>query len=204
LGYDGIQIYRSQQLNLSLTDIVGVLEDTNKPNAVVIFPYHDYNHFGWAFENKPSLDFFNDLQRVYDVKTSIVEYEEKVYTQIRSIPNIELLVLAGHGKQHLLYLGSNGSDETQTLDFGDIEIEIPLSYLNPKAKIFLWSCSTGRGGENEYNLANFLSMMAEGREVISSGEDFNSKQIEVTSFYPFSTEIINSNGAKIDYSTGKY
>ena len=47
-------------------------------------------------------------------------------------------------------------------------------------------------------------MMAEGREVISSGEDFNSKQIEVTSFYPFSTEIINSNGAKIDYSTGKY
>jgi len=141
--------------------------DTSKPNALVVFPVSDWNGTFLTLTSGPQhtpLGVISDIKKFYDVQVIIAGTEQEVYKSLASTPNIDLLILGGHGKKTALLL-SKEKGEKGEIDTSDNEMRDYLSHLSPNAKIILNSCSTGEGGENTDNLANFIAGMAPGREV---------------------------------------
>ncbi len=201
---DGDRLIRSKELKERKLFLFryeeGQFEDTNKPNAVIVYPTNDRNT---AFETPESMRFFGMIREKYDIRLVIAEKEEEVYKAIDSTPDIELLILGGHGSENSLSLGeedpmlANGTkSEEYKLDLSDKEIAQYLKKLKPQAVIFLNSCSNAKGDENSDNLANFVIKNADGRKVIASKEPFSASNVHIKSLYPFDIQII-----KIRYST---
>lgn len=167
-------------------------KDTKKPNAVIIFPFKDWNG---AFKDRGILTFYHKIEQEYDVFVKVASTEEDMYNAIDTIPNIELLVLGGHGNINVLWFDwkkkSEETDEKSYLSISDLELGDYLNELNPNAVILLYSCSNAKGGKNEINLANFVMSHANGRKVIASTKPFNSGGIEIISIYPLDIKIKN-------------
>lgn len=211
MDLNGKIIYRYYQLGLTEEDIFSY-SDTEKPNAVVIFPINDYNK---AFESDGEAELFEMIKENYDVWVKIVSQEDEVYDAISYVPNIELLILGGHGTQTTLSLGEDDlrlkestKNETYTIDIQDLELKDYLPMLNSDAVIFLNSCSNAEGGREKNNLANFITEMSNGRKVIAAKEPFSTGNIDVISIYPFDVNLGYSfffdQSKEITYKSGSF
>ena len=73
--------------------------DTEKPNALVTIPEKDYND---AFRNKDYKNFLDELKSGYDVNFKIISDERELYSNLDKTPNLELLVIGGHGHKNMV------------------------------------------------------------------------------------------------------
>jgi hypothetical protein len=191
--FKGQELYRFYQLGLKKSDLER-FNDTEKPNAVIVYPTRDWN---LVFEKIESIEFFQKVRKAYDVNIVIASEEKQTYKVIEDTPNIELLILAGHGSKDSLSLSesdlrlfsSTKDDERYKIDKTDSELGKYLSKLEKNATIFLLSCSNAEGGEEADNLANYVIKLAGGRKVIASKKPFGFKEIEINSLYPFDVSI---------------
>ncbi|MBI5398499.1 hypothetical protein HZB03_03470 [Candidatus Woesearchaeota archaeon] len=192
--FTDLQIRRFYQLKLSPDEVLH-FHDTEKPNALLIYPSADGNG---AFYDVSSQKFLANVKEKYDVGVLVATVEQEVYAAIDEIPTIELLVLSGHGTKDSLRLGernpaeqkhANYRNEEFMIDLYDWKLLKHLDKLSPNATIFLNSCSTATGGKEADNLANFVSFAASRRKVIASKEDFKTQEINVVSRYPLELKI---------------
>lgn len=197
---DGFSIYRFTQLGLGKKDVF--FYDTKKPNAVVIYPFNDWN---WTFESENSVSLFKRIREKYDVLVRIASQEQQVYDAIDIVPNSYLLVLAGHGTNKVISLGENDlarmepqkNDESYTIDTSDSEIAHHLQKLNPKGTIFLFSCSNAAVGDGT-SIADFIVHASKGRRVIAATDSFGPGDVQIKFVYPFHVGIVKD-GKDITY-----
>lgn len=184
IGIEGFRIYRFWQLGVAKDELLG-FKDTEKPNALVVYPAKDNG----PFENDYSVRFFKKVKENYDVYVVIASKEREVYNALSWLSNVKLLILSGHGNDKFLNLGA-GSEEEYRIDVFDTELEGYLDKLDSDAVIFLDSCSTAEGGLYGDNLANFVIKKAKGRKVIASKVDYTAEDVKVISMHPFDVKII--------------
>jgi hypothetical protein len=199
-NYDGFTIKRYYQLDQDLEDMLGFM-DTEKPNALFIYPTDDHNG---AFETPSAIELYKELKKEYDVELILADTEDPVYEALEKIPNIELLVLGGHGSQKSLHLGKIVDKENREkyfIDTEDIELKDYLANLTSDATIYLMSCSNAKGGENAENLANYVASISEERTVIASKEPFAIAWVELKDKYPLELQINNQEGEDVTYVT---
>jgi len=145
-GFDGRKIYLYHKLGLETDEII-YFKDTEKPNAVIVFPVFDPKYGNWkrpAFvENINTLALFNQIKQEYDSFVLITGNEQDIYNTLITIPNIELFYLAGHGTKTSLYFqaGENNNNlksasERNYISIQDTELEKYLDNLNPQGVIF--------------------------------------------------------------------
>ncbi len=199
--FRGAQLAQLYRLGISAPEALA-FEDTAKPDALFIYPASDNNpdlygrYVGGVFRDANSINFFNEAKKAYDLKVEVVAEEDQFYARLLSSVEFEYLLLAGHGSADSLALGTGEEDERQKIDIYDLELENYLQNLAPNAVIFLYSCSTGEGGDNAVNLANTLAKWAHGRKVIAPKEPLYTNRVAVNSFYPFDATLT-------DHETGK-
>jgi hypothetical protein len=169
-------------------------EDTEKPNALVIYPTSDYNG---AFRTRDAHNFLKQIKQTYDMTLVFAKQENEVYDALENVSNIELLILGGHGSPECLSLSEVLSEKAR-IDTSDTELGNHLHNLSENASIFLYSCSNGKGKEDETNLANFISFLSN-KKVYSSIAPFSSKDINIKSLVPFDLEI-NKGWQELTYS----
>lgn len=213
----GFHIFRYAQLGMTKEEIVE-FRDTEKPNALLIFPTADYND---VFQLESVFSLFREIKRSYDVLVRFAITEQDVYDAILFVPDTELLFVAGHGSSKTLRLGGKGAEaawrrrggekkvvgwgkhivglyerdmrEEYFIDTTDHILEAYLPFLHPNATIFLLSCLTGYEGfvgTKNTNLATFISTIAGERRVLASKESFTPAQVQIKSVYPFEARII--------------
>jgi hypothetical protein len=188
---DKEKIIRYTQLRLPIKDII--FKDTEKPNALIVYPIIDNGSY---YNIKDGIKFLKNVISGYDVQLIIAKDENEVYNAIDYVPNIEFLCLAGHGTKHNLILSKER--EKGEIDTSDSELADHLRKLNPDAVIYLLSCSTGEGGSKELNLANKIAEWSDNKKVISfttimkaGSRGFTSKRTLggiydlIKSYYPF-------------------
>ena len=200
--FTGAQLTQLYSLNISVQEAL-TSKDTAKPDALFIYPASDNNpglygrYVSGVFRDANSIKFFNEMKKAYDLKVEVVSEENQFYAQLLSQTEFEYLLLAGHGRADSLDLSvRREEDEKLKIDIYDYELENYLQNLAPNAVIFLYSCSTGEGGDNAVNLANTLAKWAHGRKVIAPKEPLYTNRVAVNSFYPF-------DAALTDHETGK-
>jgi hypothetical protein len=184
-GFNPKETYRFKQLGISLEEALA-FRDTEKPNALLVYPMDDSG----AFENKAAIGIYSRIKEVYDVKTVIAATKKDVYAAIDKTPDIELLVLGGHGTSETLTLGEDRKNEQHRIGISDIELGEYIRKLSIAAVIVLDSCRTAQGGGEGKNLANFVAGMSEGRKVIAAYESYGSSNVVIISIYPFDMDII--------------
>lgn len=209
----GFHIFRYAQLGMTKEEIIE-FRDTEKPNALLIFPTADYNE---VFQLDSVSTLVQEIKKTYDVLVHFAITEQDFYDAILSVPDTELLFIAGHGSSKTLRLGGKGAEaawirrggekkvtgigkhlylynrdmrEEYFIDTSDKVLEYYLSSLHPDATIFLLSCLTADGGQNSNNLATFMSSIARGRRVLAAKESFTPIQVQVNSLYPFDVLIM--------------
>lgn len=205
IGLDSRSAYLYTLLDLSPEEVIS-FSDSDKPNAILIYPYSDWNYNFSSIEMK---ELTQKLKENYDLWIKVAKKEETIYLTLEEVPNAELLILSGHGTPTSLSLGETDlswfqseKDETYQIDLSDWELEEILTRLHPSAVIFLNSCSNGYGQENLGNLANFIANQAGGRKIISGVDLFSSGEIIVNSTYPFDVSIIGQPlGTDLTYVT---
>lgn len=189
-GMNDAQIVLYQTLGAD--DSLAIFKDTNKPNCVMIYPHDDYNN---AFKIPDSKRLFDNINASYDLFLKTVYDEKEIYKILDSIPNIELLILGGHGLQSSMefrnisiFYFNEFLEQSYMLDTGDKELSEHMNNLAPNARIFLYSCSNGRGREYQDNLANFVAQVS-GRRVYSMTRPGNIFDVSIDNAYPL--EISN-------------
>ncbi|MDD3234137.1 MAG: hypothetical protein PHG46_02555, partial [Candidatus Omnitrophica bacterium] len=122
-----------------------------RPLAVVIMPTTDWNH---VFDSFPA---YADIRGTYRVMYYETDNEDQAFEYIEDATKDEqssLLLLGGHGLQTGLYWGEGNSDD----DYLGLADEVQIAFLKDDVKndVILESCSTGKGREEQANLANML------------------------------------------------
>ncbi len=107
--------------SLGLTKNHLMLHDTDKPNCLFTLPQSDYNH---AFINPANLTFFLELDKHYDVLVSAISSDMELCSLIDTTPDIELLVIGGHGEKNMIKLDNlmmeaNKYKEKYMIDISD-------------------------------------------------------------------------------------
>ena len=211
--FSGSQLPQFYKLGLDLHEII-TFTDTSKPNALIIYPTHDgelppkprdkdyVNNYG-AFRTAFALKFYQELQQAYDLKVRVSSIEDEVYDALKESKGFMFFMPVGHGGEKTLSLGENDlrtmleeKDERYTLDTSDSELEQYLQNLDPKATIFLNSCSNGKGGAGADNLANAMAGWAKGRKVIAAQDDLWTNRITSFHPYPFDATLLDKAGEK--------
>ena len=193
-------------------DSVNTFEDTERPNALVVYSTDDLFgalYYSTYFDPVPPIAAFGPIWLNYDYRIVFVKEEGQVYQAITETPNLELLVIGGHGTRTSSTLGMfptqttdkdlvyySARFETASFGFEDGELSKYLSLLEPNAVIFLFSCSNGKGGVYDgnnvpvKNYANFVAQRAGGRTVIASTAPFGADNIQITNAYPLELRIV--------------
>ncbi len=197
--YNGYKIFRLIQLGINPNDLSN-FNDTEKPNALVVYPSHDHNG---AFNNPNSLEFFRKIREQYDSYILIAEREIEVYRALDIVPNIELFHLAGHGSPQSITLGlfvplleSESEEEKYEIDRTDKELTAHLRNLSPNAVILLYACQTAGGDRG--HLAEFI-MNSTGRKVYASTKVLELKDMHINSVYPMDVSVV-INGENCTYA----
>jgi len=192
-GFDGTSIYRFQQLGLSLDEILS-FHDTERPNAVIIYPADDDAR---TFEREMDAEegiaeehqLFRKASQAYDTWVRIASNERTIYGALATVPDIKLLIIGGHGNPSSMRLGSDESEEAM-LDCSDAELREYLSLLPSDCSIFLYSCENAAGDDS---FADYVALQAHGRRVLAANEEFRTEDVWITSIYPFNACIIKQN-----------
>lgn len=173
--------------------------DTEKPNAIFTIPKLDKSD---AFSCKSSKNLVEKISSAYDVNFKILDNEKDLYSVINNTPNIELLVIGGHGEKGKIIFGSSKDSEGKILeesflDSTDLEIKEYLANLDSNATIFLNSCESGK-----YGLVDNLKELSREDITIFGPKDLISPfQIKIDSLKPFR---ISFNGKVYPVGEGKY
>lgn len=152
--------WRDGKLDISLlTENLNNLDanhNAGKPIAVAVYCIWDWidNFSGSTHE------YLKELSKGYklfifeaDTNKSFLEAIKKAY--YFSKKRFSLLIIGGHGTQNGIVLGHSGNDSK--LSTGDKPIFQQVSqYMDRRSTIVLHACSTGEGGEKEYNLATVM------------------------------------------------
>ena len=190
----GWKIKRYLQLGMQMDDIF--FHDTEKPNAVIVYPVEDD---GDAFYSGDGIKHIKLIAGHYDTHLIVAENESECYDAIGRVPDAELFMPSGHGTSETLSFGGKRnskrndwkSHEEHYLDIEDNELDRHLSKLHSDAVIFPFSCSNGYGGEDADNLANFMKSKAGGRKLFSSTIDLKlGEETRINQAYPFNVKII--------------
>lgn len=191
-GLSDDQIFKFRHLGL-LADEVGKFNDTDKPNAIVIYPTSDYNG---AFDTLPAVFVYSDVKKEYDPYVAVAKTEQDVYDALEKIPDAKLLLLNGHGSFCQLRLGytphKKGEKESEKnfIDLGDFELAEHFKKLPEDAVIALYSCATAEGGKDKNNLANRVITWADGRTVYAAKKSFSPAEALVRVGPPFRMRIL--------------
>lgn len=179
--------------------------DTEKPNALIVYPIRDN---GDVFYSIPkTMEMFNGIIEEYDVEFVVAENENDLYQALERVGKIDLLILGGHGSKNIISLGDkdpgkNKIEGNEILVISKVDLEFAdyfNKYLSDDAVIFLYSCSTGKD-RDQLNFASFISRMAPERTIFSADEDLNLMLVEVINFNPFEVRLINEDGKDILYT----
>jgi len=194
----GAQLPQFAYLGLSVDEIVN-FKDTEKPNALVVYPTYDINYSGieGAFAVKDSLKLFKLIKDAYDVKVIVASDKDELCGAIDPSKKYKLGVISGHGSKTSLTQGkpcdagaSNCDDKKYYIGTDDFELASCFDGFHQDAVIFLNSCSTAEGGDDMFNLANHMAQFALGRKIIASKVPFAAPQLEVDNIYPFQARIV--------------
>lgn len=183
-------------LGFSVKDTVFV--DTSKPNALIVFPTKDANS---AFAINTYRNIIQKVKNAYDLRVIAASIEDQVYNALQTTPEIELLILNGHGNAYSLSLGDIDPqvgtihDERYSIDVHDNELSVHLNRLHPDARIFLFSCSNA-DTTTRTNLATAIKRFSKSRKVFASKEKLATQEIIIKSIYPFDIRIIGKNRDK--------
>ena len=166
----------------------GFFNDTGKPNLLLTYPVLDKPK---AFFSPSAREMIKTLSAHYDVWIVTVADEKELYKAIRKMPGIDLLILSGHGSKDNIMLNSpnEGFEELSYIDIGDSELKKHLKKLNKNGVIFLNSCSTGQGKNEEYNLANEIAQLVPGHTIIAATESFASQEVKILKPFPLEIDI---------------
>lgn len=171
---------------------IGVnLEDTEKPNLVITFPFSD--KIGRPFARYTLLNFLEPLAEDYDLSPFLVRNVPEVKEAIYSNDEIEALILFGHGNRTSILL-ERGEGFRERIRMNDSRICEYINHLNENAVIYLGSCLNGKGGSSAENLANRLMDCAEGRRIIAALDSFVPNQVRINSTYPLDLTILSRSG----------
>ncbi|MDR1452746.1 MAG: LysM peptidoglycan-binding domain-containing protein [Candidatus Margulisbacteria bacterium] len=144
--------------------------DAVRPVALVLANRGDYNG---AFEKSHSRETIQPLTKAFDdnLRYREVSRDSEILPLVKAIGRqrkIDLLVIAGHGESSSIRLADDGDADEYLLDPTDESIVKGLrEYLAPDCKIILESCSTGAGGGNTENMANFIAKCLPGCTVFA-------------------------------------
>lgn len=203
----GAQLPQFAALGLKADEILH-FRDTEKPNALIVYPTYDINSDGYegAFSTPEALKLFEHIRERYDVKIVVASVEEEVYSGLASGPIFDLGMFSGHGSSDSLRLGMTGPPrvsnpathsgrgtlEGLTIDTEDFELASFFHNFSKDAVIFLNSCSTAEGGKDFSNLANHVAQFAPGRKVIASKVPFSGSdvKIDLEKIYPLDLRIV--------------
>jgi hypothetical protein len=200
MGFDSSTVYKYLKLKIRPEEVSN-FRDTEKPNALFVFPWSDCDGF---FTEGAIYNLFQDIRNEYDTKVVIASKEDDIYSAIKSTHNIELLALSGHageGGRHLCF-GVSGRDaevcseeyrEGVILDPGDKELEEYLDLLHPNATILVYSCyaANQRG-----NIADFISLMSKQKNVIAPRNNLHGCSMKINSMYPLDLQFISDGTGK--------
>lgn len=100
--------------------------DTDKPNALLTIPEKDDND---AFREEGYFNFFKEIKSAYDVKLRIISDERDLCYSINNTPNLELLVIGGHGRPNYICFAEH-LDESK-------KINQKIDSLNKELSTFL-------------------------------------------------------------------
>lgn len=155
--------------------------DTAKPNAVFTLPAVDANN---AYGTSNTVEFLKTLRASYDVRVILARTEDEVCKVLLETPEIEALVLGGHGTAKILSFGDQNPMQQEAhgpgnliLTTEDHHFQDCLKNLTPSAHIFLNSCSNGEGGPQADNLAHAMWEWSHRREVTASTKPFDNAYI---------------------------
>ena len=185
--------------NLKLTNQDIDFKNSDKPKALLLYPTSNPPDFlGFkAFSDDDSYQFLSKIYNRYNTKFRAISTVEEMYRELDDAPELNLLILGGHGSQETLTFGKSnekygvvidkksGGLSTQDNEFGE-----HTKRLSPDGVVFLDSCLNGQGGGREMNLANFVAQNIPGRKVISSTEPFNAGKITIKNIYPLDLSIV--------------
>ena len=163
-------------------------EETDKPNLLITYPAIDEKK---AFFSSSARELIKSLSESYDIWFATVYDENDLYKAIRKTPDIDLLILSGHGSKESIQLNNpvEGFEELSYIDTSDKELKKHLKRLTKKATIFLNSCSTGKGEEGQSNLANRIAELAPGRNVIAATRPFSISEVRIKNAAPLEIDI---------------
>ena len=197
-------ISQSEYLDISGSSIVKLNEfgftknyppvfiDGIRPNALVVYGVEDFND---GFIAEVEIEQFKQIWNAYDVMFVLTGNEDVFYRALDVTPDIEFLMISGHGSDSSLRFGEEDLEnkflpyEKYSLDLLDWELKWHLGNLSPLAIIFLNSCANGEGEDAKENLANFVALFAQGKLVFSSKASFAAPDSVIESLYPFKVKI---------------
>lgn len=196
----GAQLPQLAFLGLSADEILN-FKDTEKPNALMVFPTDDINFKGFegVFRQPKTLELFKLMRKNYDLQTIVASEEDEVCRAMDYSRDYKTVIITGHGDSYSLRLGKPCLDsaycdeEKHEIDRTDYELSSCFGNLNPHAVIFLNSCSTANGGIEALNLANSIAgSLAPGRTVIASKVDFEQSNLKFDgeNIYPFYIKVL--------------
>ncbi|MGD2035690.1 MAG: hypothetical protein PVF73_11570 [Bacteroidales bacterium] len=162
--------------------------DTKKPNLLITYPVLDNEK---AFFSPSAREFIKLLSQDYDIWFATCGDERELYFALKKTPRIDLLILSGHGSKDniILNVPTEGYVELSYIDTEDKELKRHLKRLDPEATIFLNACNTGKGMDNQANLANAIAKNAPGRHVVAATKPYSMQEVVVNKYYPISLEI---------------
>ena len=182
------------QENAQATDF----QNNGKPKALIIYPTDDPVQIVFqVFSEKDTFKFFKKIIGRYDTKIRAVSTVHEMYAELDSTPQLNLLILGGHGSKTTLTFGDSkpkyeiNIDEKQAaLSVEHSDLGEHLDCLSKDAVIFLDSCLNGEGREQALNLANYFASKAPGRRVIAGTDVFSADKIKVNCLFPLDLRIL--------------
>ena len=161
-------IYRCSVLGLAPEDFL--LCRSQKP-ALLVYPAADHNG---AFLNDEVSTMIRQVREEYSLRVVFADSEKLLYNAVARTPNLQLLIIAGHGDPEGIALGEDAllqratATEGEKLTRKDVELIGLLHRLSKHATVVLYSCATGAGMCRGSNFANYVASGAEKRRVIAA------------------------------------
>lgn len=195
-GLNAATIMYHYRMGLGEEDID--FRDSGKPKALILYPTSDPVQMVFqAFSEDDTFKFFQTVQDTYNVRIRAISSVEEMYDELDNSPEIDLLILGGHGSKTTLTFGESIPKydvhidkqsavlSTDREDLGD-----HLRKVSPEGVIFLDSCCNGEGRETERNMANYVAENAPGRKVIAGTDVFNAGKVTVNSAFPLDLSLM--------------
>jgi hypothetical protein len=145
-------VERRQIEALALIGQLDYEDSSNRPKVLVLEAYEDWNN---SLDSFNSIALFEKLRSHFNTRFRIIKTLDNL--------NIELSLASTH-KPKLIIISAHGSRSSFSLSQNEVfywNCDIPaLKSLTPGTIIILRSCSTGKGRDTRWNIANQIAYVA--------------------------------------------